>query len=202
MRRVLDGKHTLLVMPTGAGKSLAYQLPALLLDGLTLVISPLIALMQDQVGQLTERGLPATFINSSLPGSEINQRLRAVREGHVKLLYIAPERLRSRQFTGILAKLRIAMLAVDEAHCLSQWGHDFRPDYLHVGPIWQAMGRPTLLATTATATPQVQQDIVKLLGVDPIKSIVTGFNRANLTFRVQHTPDARTKLQTLQTVLS
>ena len=202
VRRVLDGKHTLLVMPTGAGKSLAYQLPALLLDGLTLVISPLIALMQDQVGQLTERGLPATFINSSLPGSEINQRLRAVREGHVKLLYIAPERLRSRQFTGILAKLRIAMLAVDEAHCLSQWGHDFRPDYLHVGPIWQAMGCPTLLATTATATPQVQQDIIKLLGVDPIKSIVTGFNRANLTFRVQHTPDARTKLQTLQTVLS
>jgi ATP-dependent DNA helicase RecQ len=202
VQRVLNGRHTLLVMPTGAGKSLAYQLPALMLDGLTLVISPLIALMQDQVGQLTERGLPATFINSSLPGSEINHRLRAVREGHVKLLYIAPERLRSRSFTGVLSKLNIAMLAVDEAHCLSQWGHDFRPDYLHVGPIWQAMGRPTLLATTATATEQVRQDIVKLLGVAPIKSIVTGFNRANLTFRVSHAPDARTKLKTLQTVLS
>jgi ATP-dependent DNA helicase RecQ len=173
IERVLAGRHTLLVMPTGSGKSLAYQLPALMLDGLTLVISPLIALMKDQVDGLTRRGLPATYLNSSLPGSEINQRLRAVREGQVKLLFIAPERLRNRSFTGLLAGLKISLLAGDEAHCISQWGHDFRPDYLHIGPIWQAMGRPTLLATTATATVTVQQDILKLLGVTEAQAIVT-----------------------------
>src|SRR6185503_1721624 len=121
VQRVLSGQHTLLVMPTGSGKSLTYQLPALLLPGLTLVISPLIALMKDQVEGLVEAGLPATYINSSLPTHEINQRTRAVLEGHVKLLYIAPERLRSRDFTRALAKSKISLLAVDEAHCISQW---------------------------------------------------------------------------------
>ncbi|MCB0168550.1 MAG: RecQ family ATP-dependent DNA helicase [Anaerolineae bacterium] len=201
IQRLIQGRHTLLVMPTGSGKSLAYQLPALLHPHLTLVISPLIALMQDQVDSLTQRGIPATFVNSSLPSHEINQRMRAVREGHIKLLYIAPERLRNRSFTGALANTKISMLAVDEAHCISQWGHDFRPDYLQIGPIWQAMGRPTLLATTATATPTVQKDIVKLLGLPDIQSIVTGFNRPNLTLRVVHAPDVRTKLDTLQTLL-
>jgi len=198
IQRILAGKHTLLVMPTGSGKSLAYQLPALLKPGLSLVISPLIALMKDQVDALTEAGLPATYINSSLPGSELNRRLRAVREGHVKLLYIAPERLRNRQFTRALANTKISLLAVDEAHCISQWGHDFRPDYLQIGPTWQAMGRPTLLATTATATPKVQQDIIKLLGVKNVKTTVTGFNRPNLTLRVVYAPDERTKLDTLR----
>lgn len=202
IQRVLNGQHTLLVMPTGSGKSLTYQLPALLLPGLTLVISPLIALMKDQVESLTEAGLPATYINSSLPAQEANQRTRAVLEGHVKLLYIAPERLRSRDFTRALARVKVSLLAVDEAHCISQWGHDFRPDYLQIGPIWQAMGQPTLLATTATATPTVQQDIVKLLGLSNAQTIVTGFNRPNLTFRVKFTPDARTKLQTLPALLS
>jgi ATP-dependent DNA helicase RecQ len=202
VQHVLKGQHTLLVMPTGSGKSLTYQLPALLLPGLTLVISPLIALMKDQVESLTEAGLPATYINSSLPPQEANQRTRAVLEGHVKLLYIAPERLRSREFTRALAKTKVGLLAVDEAHCISQWGHDFRPDYLQIGPIWQAMGQPTLLATTATATPTVQQDIVKLLGLPNSQTIVTGFNRPNLTFRVKFTPDARTKLQTLPALLS
>jgi len=202
IERVLAGQHTLLVMPTGSGKSLTYQLPALLLPGLTLVISPLIALMKDQVESLTEAGLPATYINSSLPAHEANQRTRAVLEGHVKLLYIAPERLRSRDFTRALAKTKISLLAVDEAHCISQWGHDFRPDYLQIGPIWQAMGQPTLLATTATATPTVQQDIVKLLDLPTAQTLVTGFNRPNLTFRVKFTPDARTKLQTLPALLS
>ncbi|MCK6627572.1 MAG: RecQ family ATP-dependent DNA helicase [Anaerolineae bacterium] len=202
IERVLAGQHTLLVMPTGSGKSLTYQLPALLLPGLTLVISPLIALMKDQVESLTEAGLPATYINSSLPAHEANQRTRAVLEGHVKLLYIAPERLRSRDFTRALAKTKVSLLAVDEAHCISQWGHDFRPDYLQIGPIWQAMGQPTLLATTATATPTVQQDIVKLLDLPTAQTLVTGFNRPNLTFRVKFTPDARTKLQTLPALLS
>ncbi|MBE7556859.1 MAG: RecQ family ATP-dependent DNA helicase [Anaerolineales bacterium] len=202
VQRILNGLHTLLVMPTGSGKSLTYQLPALLLPGLTLVISPLIALMKDQVESLTEAGLPATYINSSLPPQEANQRTRAVLEGHVKLLYIAPERLRSRDFTRALARVKVSLLAVDEAHCISQWGHDFRPDYLQIGPIWQAMGQPTLLATTATATPAVQKDIVKLLGLANPQTIVTGFNRPNLTFRVKFTPDARTKLQTLPALLS
>jgi ATP-dependent DNA helicase RecQ len=202
IQRVLQGQSILLVMPTGSGKSLAYQLPALLGSGLTLVISPLIALMQDQVDSLVEAGLPATFINSSLPARELNRRLRAVREGNVKLLYVAPERLRNREFIRVLANLKISLLAVDEAHCLSQWGHDFRPDYLQIGPTWQAMGRPTLLATTATATPAVQKDIIKLLGLKQAKTIVTGFNRPNLTFRVTPTPDARTKLQALQALLS
>ncbi len=201
IRRILDGKHTLLVMPTGSGKSLAYQLPALLLPGLSLVISPLIALMKDQVDSLVEAGLPATYVNSSLPRPELNRRLRAVREGHVKLLYIAPERLRDRSFTQILANLKVSLLVADEAHCISQWGHDFRPDYLQIGPTWQGMGRPTLLATTATATPTVQQDIVKLLGLKEVKTIVTGFNRPNLTFRATPTPDDRAKREALQTLL-
>lgn len=201
IHRLLNGQHTLLVMPTGSGKSLAYQLPALIQPHLTLVISPLIALMQDQVDSLTQRGIPATFVNSSLPSHEIYQRMRTVREGHIKLLYIAPERLRHRSFTGALANTKISMLAVDEAHCISQWGHDFRPDYLQIGPIWQAMGQPTLLATTATATPTVQKDITKLLGLPNIQPIVTGFNRPNLTLRVIHAPDVRTKLDTLQTLL-
>jgi ATP-dependent DNA helicase RecQ len=202
IQRVLHGQHTLLVMPTGSGKSLTYQLPALLQPGLTLVISPLIALMKDQVDHLVELGLPATYINSSLPTSEVNHRIRAVLEGHVKLLYIAPERLRNRAFTRALANTKISLLAVDEAHCISQWGHDFRPDYLQIGPIWQAMGRPTLLATTATATPTVQKDIIKLLEMpQEVRPIVTGFNRPNLTFRVVLTPDAQTKLQNLRALL-
>ncbi len=201
IQRVLEGRHTLLVMPTGSGKSLAYQLPAMLLSGLTLVISPLISLMKDQVDSLTEAGIPATYLNSTLPHDEINHRMRAVREGHVKLLYIAPERLRSRHFTRVLAKMDVSLLAVDEAHCISQWGHDFRPDYLQIGPIWQAMGEPTLLATTATATPTVRDDIIKLLGLKEVQAIVTGFNRPNLTFRVKHSPDTRTKFKFLQDTL-
>jgi ATP-dependent DNA helicase RecQ len=202
VQRVLNGQHTLLVMPTGSGKSLTYQLPALLQPGLTLVISPLIALMKDQVDSLVDADLPATYINSSLPGSEVNRRVRAMLEGHVKLLYIAPERLRNRRFTRALANTKISLLAVDEAHCISQWGHDFRPDYLHIGPTWQAMGQPTLLATTATATPKVQNDIVKILGTKNIHTTVTGFNRPNLTLRVIYAPDARSKLQTLQAHLN
>ncbi len=201
IRRVLAGRQTLLVMPTGAGKSLAYQLPALLLPGLTLVISPLIALMKDQVDALLDAELPATYINSSLPSGEQNRRLRAMREGHLKLVYIAPERLRSNQFIRALANVPVSLLAVDEAHCVSQWGHDFRPDYLQIRPAWEGLGRPPLLATTATATPQVQSDILKLLGPVNAKRIVTGFNRPNLTFQVHYAATDDAKLRTLRQLL-
>jgi ATP-dependent DNA helicase RecQ len=201
IRRVLAGQHTLLVMPTGAGKSLAYQLPALLLPGLTLVISPLIALMKDQVDALLDADLPATYINSSLPPDEQARRLRAMREGHLKLVYIAPERLRSNRFVRALADVKVSLLAVDEAHCVSQWGHDFRPDYLQIRPAWEGLGRPPLLATTATATSQVQADIVKLLGPADAGRIITGFNRPNLTYEVHYAADDKAKLHLLRQLL-
>jgi ATP-dependent DNA helicase RecQ len=201
IRRVLAGRHTLLVMPTGAGKSLAYQLPALLLPGLTLVISPLIALMKDQVDGLTGAGLPATYINSSVPRDEQVLRLRAMREGHIKLVYVAPERLRSQRFIHALANTRVSLLAVDEAHCVSQWGHDFRPDYLQIRAAWEGLGKPTLLATTATATPQVQSDVLKLLGPHDAECIVAGFNRPNLAFEVRFAPSDEAKLGALGELL-
>jgi ATP-dependent DNA helicase RecQ len=201
IRRVLAGQHTLLVMPTGAGKSLAYQLPALLLPGLTLIISPLIALMKDQVDALLDADLLATYINSSLPPDEQARRLRAMREGHLKLVYIAPERLRSNRFVRALADVKVSLLAVDEAHCVSQWGHDFRPDYLQIRPAWEGLGRPPLLATTATATPQVQADILKLLGPADAGRIITGFNRPNLTYEVHYAADDKAKLRLLRELL-
>ena len=208
IERVLAGQHTLLVMPTGAGKSLAYQLPALLLPGLVLVISPLIALMKDQVDALlsceglrAEPPLTATYVNSSLPASEQSRRLTAMRQGDVRLVYVAPERLRSARFLRALTDVQVSLLAVDEAHCVSQWGHDFRPDYLKIRPAWEELGRPPLLATTATATPQVQSDILRLLGLAEGERIVTGFNRPNLTFSVHHTVGDTAKLDLLRQLL-
>lgn len=201
IRRVLAGQHTLLVMPTGSGKSLAYQLPALLLPGLTLIISPLIALMKDQVDTLLEAELPATYINSSLPSKEQTRRLRAMREGYVKLVYVAPERLRSNRFVRALTNVPVSLMAVDEAHCVSQWGHDFRPDYLKIRPAWEGLGHPPLLATTATATPQVQSDILRLLGPADAECIVTGFNRPNLFFEVHHAATEASKLGALRQLL-
>ena len=208
IERVLAGQHTLLVMPTGAGKSLTYQLPVLLLPGLVLVISPLIALMKDQVDALlsseglrTEPPLTATYVNSSLPASEQSRRLTAMRQGDVRLVYVAPERLRSPRFLGALTDVRVSLLAVDEAHCVSQWGHDFRPDYLKIRPAWEELGRPPMLATTATATPQVQSDILRLLGPADGERIVTGFNRPNLTFSVHHSVDDSAKLDLLRQLL-
>ncbi len=201
IQQIINKQNCLLVMPTGSGKSLTYQLPGTMLDGLTLVISPLIALMKDQVDSLVERGIRATFVNSSLPSSEGQARMRAVLEGDVKLLYVAPERLRNHQFTRALSNMKISLLAVDEAHCLSQWGHDFRPDYLQIGPTWQAIGRPTLLATTATATPLVQKDIAALLGLKDMQTIVTGFNRPNLTFMVKNMPNDKAKLEAVEDLL-
>ncbi|MDH7484924.1 MAG: RecQ family ATP-dependent DNA helicase [Anaerolineae bacterium] len=199
---LLAGQNALVVMPTGAGKSLIYQIAGLLRPGLTIVISPLIALMKDQVDGLRAAGFPAAFINSTLPATEQQTCLDDVAGGRVRLLYVAPERLRHRAFREALAGQSVSLLAVDEAHCLSQWGHDFRPDYLHIAAFRQEIGAPPTAALTATATPQVQDDIVRLLGLPSAQRIVTGFNRPNLTFEVRYTPRPEDKLRQLQTVLS
>ncbi|WP_202585871.1 DEAD/DEAH box helicase, partial [Vagococcus lutrae] len=172
------------IMPTGGGKSICYQLPALLLDGLTLVISPLISLMKDQVDSLNDMGIPATFINSSLSYLEINQRLDNAKKGRIKLLYIAPERRESEEFLRLLETVQIDLLAVDEAHCISQWGHDFRPSYLKLAQKIQSLKQlPTVVALTATATQQVAQDISHLLSIPEQNQINTGFARENLAFQ-------------------
>ena len=202
LRHLLAGRHVLVVMPTGAGKSLIYQLAACLLPGTTLVISPLIALMKDQVDALARRNIPATAINSTIPPSEQARRLQDIVDGAYRLVYIAPERLRHRAFRQALSGAHIGLLAIDEAHCISQWGHDFRPDYLHIAAARKEMDEPTTVALTATATPQVQDDIVRLLGLPTAERIVTGFNRPNLTFRVRYTPDLPDKLRALREFLA
>ena len=182
---ILEGHDTLGVMPTGGGKSLCYQLPGLVLPGLTLVISPLIALMKDQVDALNDQGIAASFINSSLTQTEFYQRLNIARQGKYKLLYVAPERLETDQFTELLGELPLSLIAIDEAHCISQWGHDFRPSYLRIGAWIEALAqRPVVAAFTATATPRVQKDIVKLLGLIEPLVLINSFNRANLYFSV------------------
>jgi ATP-dependent DNA helicase RecQ len=177
---VLAGRDVLLTMPTGSGKSLAYQLPALLLDGLTLVISPLIALMQDQVEALRARGIRAAFVNSSLDAPARRARLEAAARGDLALLYVTPERFRSADFQAVLPRLRVVRLAVDEAHCASQWGHDFRPDYSRLAEYRARLGSPPCLALTATATPAVADDIVRLLGLRDPLVIRTGIERPEL----------------------
>ena len=202
IQNLLAGQHTLVVMPTGAGKSLIYQLAALHRPGLTMIISPLIALMQDQVTNLASRGIPATYINSTLRASEQNHRLRAIAAGDFQLVYVAPERLRSVPFQKVLRQVKVGLLAVDEAHCISQWGHDFRPDYRQIAEARPMMGNPVTVALTATATPKVQDDIVQALGLTPVQRIVTGFNRPNLTFAVRHTADPTAKLGALRDLLT
>lgn len=199
---LLAGEHTLVVMPTGAGKSLIYQVAALRLPGLTLVLSPLIALMQDQVDGLARRNIPATAIHSALPAGEQARRLRALAAGAFRLAYVAPERLRSVPFQEVLQQITVSLLAVDEAHCVSEWGHDFRPDYLHIAAARAPMGDPVTVALTATATPQVQDDIVRLLDLPAARRIITGFNRPNLTFEVRYTTDLPAKLEALQVLLA
>lgn len=183
--KILNHENVLGIMPTGGGKSVCYQLPALVLDGLTLVISPLISLMKDQVDSLNEMGIPAAFINSSLSNPEIQQRIRLAVDGKIKLLYVAPERLESASFRQLLHYVPIELLAVDEAHCISQWGHDFRPSYLRLAETIEELAqRPTIIALTATATEHVADDILRLLQIPADNQINTGFARENLTFQV------------------
>ncbi len=183
---IVEGHDALVIMPTGGGKSLCYQLPALALEGITVVVSPLIALMKDQVDSLLEKKIPATFINSSLGQSEMNERIDAMVRGEYRLVYIAPERFKSERFVQALAPLSIALFAVDEAHCISQWGHDFRPDYLRLKWALKDLGQPQVMALTATATPEVREDIIEQLGLGKFgrqspRVFVSGFARHNLT---------------------
>lgn len=185
IERVLSGNHTAGIMPTGGGKSICYQIPATILQGITLVISPLISLMKDQVDSLQQVGIPSTFINSSLSYNEVNERMMDLSYGEYKILYIAPERLESESFINELKKLPIMLVAVDEAHCISSWGHDFRPSYLRIKKLIQELPtNPTILALTATATPQVKSDICNQLGINEETTIMTGFERSNLSFKV------------------
>ncbi len=182
---LLNGRDVMGVMPTGAGKSVCYQFPALLLPGLTLVISPLISLMKDQVAALAQAGVPAAFLNSSLDAEEYREVYRRVRRGDCKLLYIAPERLQAEGFRRLLGELPVSLVAVDEAHCVSQWGQDFRPSYLEIAELVRSLPvRPPVGAFTATATAAVRQDIETLLELREPLRITTGFDRPNLFFEV------------------
>ena len=191
---ILAGRDALGIMPTGGGKSLCYQIPALLLPGVTLVGSPLISLMKDQVAALNGAGIPAAFLNSSLEEEEFRTVCREIRQGMHKLVYVAPERLFQEQFLAMMQQQTIPLVAVDEAHCVSQWGQDFRPSYLKIAAfVEQLPRRPVLAAFTATATGEVQEDILYRLALrDPVK-VVTGFDRPNLFFSV-HRPEKKTPL--------
>ncbi|WP_046212994.1 DNA helicase RecQ [Paenibacillus wulumuqiensis] len=182
---LLERRDTLGIMPTGGGKSICYQIPALVNDGVTLVISPLISLMKDQVDALTAAGVPAAYINSTLSGKEVNDRIRAARRGELKLLYVAPERLELDWFRDEMNGMQITCIAVDEAHCVSQWGHDFRTSYLEIAPFVEQMPeRPMVAAFTATATPEVRSDILRLLRLDQPEVFITGLGRDNLSMSV------------------
>lgn len=190
---VLSGRDALIVLPTGGGKSLCYQVPALMRDGLTVVVSPLISLMKDQVEALERRGLGATFLNSTLSAGETADRMAKVRDGTVKLLYLAPERLDGGRTLSRLTEIGVSLLAVDEAHCISEWGHDFRPSYRRIGHVRERLGTPQTVALTATATPTVRQDIAQQLALRQATVVVGGFDRTNLTYHVQPTRTQRDK---------
>jgi ATP-dependent DNA helicase RecQ len=191
VKHVLEGKHSLVIMPTGMGKSHCYQLPALLLEGLTLVISPLISLMKDQADSLEGLGIDAVYINSSLSKSEREKRYADIKKGKHRILLVSPERFRINEFIDIIQSREVSLLAVDEAHCISQWGHDFRPDYSRIKEFREIMGNPVTIALTATATKQVQEDIIKKLGLlpDEIRVFNEGISRPNLYLGVEEAID-------------
>lgn len=188
IQTLLDGRDCLAIMPTGAGKSICFQLPALMMPGVTLVISPLISLMKDQVDSLVNQEIPATYINSQCTFEEAKARFAAIRAGRVKLVYISPERLENEFFTSFMQSLPISMFIIDEAHCVSQWGHDFRPSYCAIKDWIAALPRrPVVGAFTATATEKVKEDMMTLLGLEKERIFIGGFDRPNLYFRVVRT---------------
>lgn len=204
---VLEKKHAMVVMPTGGGKSLCYQIPALMDHqprNLTLVISPLIALMQDQVNSLLRRGIEATYINSSLDRQTRNRRYEEVSNNQHRLLYVTPERFRKDDFLEVMRNRTVSLLAVDEAHCVSQWGHDFRPDYSRLGDIRRALGNPTTIALTATATAKCRTDIYRQLGISAseIELFHEGIERPNLQLEVTHVIDDDSKLDAMLELLT
>ncbi len=199
---IVSGKDGLVVMPTGGGKSLCFQIPALCFPGVTLVISPLIALMKDQVDALQARGIGATLINSTLSWPEQKERLDGMRKGEFKLVYVAPERFRAESFLRALDGVEISLFAIDEAHCLSQWGHDFRPDYMRLGKALEKIGRPQCVALTATATPVVREDILKVLGLREPFERVSGFSRPNLSLGITAVDKTAQKDERIKAVIS
>ncbi len=223
--RTLSGGNSLVIMPTGGGKSLCFQIPALVYTQefakktsreedltrppLTLVLSPLIALMKDQVDALQAKGIDATFVNSSLDRDERNRRYKQIAQGHYSLLYVTPERFRKEEFMAVLRTREIKLLAVDEAHCISEWGHDFRPDYTRVGDFRRELGNPTTIALTATATPDVQFDILRQLGfasfgesLDQCQLVHEGIQRPNLSLEVKEIWGLDEKVEVVQDALS
>lgn len=192
---VLEGRDVLTIMPTGGGKSLCYQMSSLLMGGCTLVISPLVSLMEDQVSSLKARGIEASYINSTMPKRLIDRRLTDAEFGRYHLLYVTPERLSSELFEARVSRLDISLLAVDEAHCVSEWGHDFRPAYLEIGEARERFGAPPMMAVTATATPEVRRDISKQLGLERPRVVVKGFDRPNIVWSVFHDDDRRAKVR-------
>ncbi|PJZ01205.1 DNA helicase RecQ [Bacillus vallismortis] len=186
IRSVTEARqNTACIMPTGGGKSICYQIPALMFEGTTIVISPLISLMKDQVDALEEAGISAAYINSTQSNQEIYERLNGLKEGAYKLFYITPERLTSPEFIRILQGIDVPLVAIDEAHCISQWGHDFRPSYRNIEILFRELhDKPVIMALTATATPEVHEDICKQLHIHKENTVYTGFSRDNLTFKV------------------
>src|SRR5918998_213981 len=202
IRAVLEGRDTLAVMPTGGGKSLCYQIPALMQKSLTVIVSPLISLMKDQVDSLLQSSVAdAAALHSGLSPEERWEVERKVRTGEIRMLYVAPERLRSLEFVLSLRRAGVGLFVVDEAHCISEWGHDFRPDYLFLPRVVRDLGNPPVLALTATATPRVRQDILRSLGMREPKVVVTSFNRPNLTYRILPARDKKDKLPLILNVI-